>query len=113
MNVCGWFSGLRSRFRSPLRSEVAFTSSARRHGFRLVFSDAYEDRVVMSHEQMVDYILSMSCVMTAIERGHASLQGVTSSVRAESEAFFVRGNGTFVFHDPIWYLRKNAAAKGY
>jgi len=96
-----------TRYPSPPRARVGFSAEeAARDGFHCVGQEDYQNWVQFSVETLVDYLVTQSNVIAAVEGGTESIAGVRQWLTASVMPFFEgRAEGTFMFRGPIWYLR--------
>ncbi len=79
---------------------------ARRHGFRFVGREDYENDVRFSVEELARYLETQSNVIAAVEEDAESIGEVHGWLLESLAPLFPRGaQATFVFGGYIWYLR--------
>ena len=96
------------RYPAPPRAEVKFTTeNAERYGFRLLGEELHRHTVSFSPESLVDYLVTQSNVIAAVEGGVEDIE--------EARAWLMGGVRTvfgdakekeFSFNAPIWYLQR-------
>lgn len=64
----------------------------------------------MSSEELVNYLLTQSNVIAAVEQGSESIEDVGSWIHSSVKPFFLKPHGTFEFVESILFLQKAAAA---
>jgi len=97
------------RFPTPPRDNQALDGrSATQAGFRLLAQDSYANVVVFDREGLVDYLLTQTNVIAAIERGESTLDDARAYLTAEVSPYFPSPEPqAFDFGGPITYLRKD------
>lgn len=104
-----WFgSSYLQRFPTPPRNnEPLDDRSATQAGFQLLAQDSYGNVVVFDREHLVDYLLTQTNVIAAIQRGELTLDNARAFLTAEVSPFFMSSDQqAFDFGGPITYLRK-------
>lgn len=104
-----WFVSMYfDRFPTPARDNRPLDQrSARQAGFRLVNSEKYSNVVFFDRAQLVDYLLTQTNIIAAIERGEWSLDDARAYLTAEVSPYFPSPEPqAFDFGGPITYLRK-------
>ena len=104
-----WIRGMYlSRFPTPPRPRTTFgPDEAARHGFRFAGQELYQNPVVFSAERRVDYLVTQTNVIAAVEGGREPLADVRQWLREGVEPLFAdRPEASFPFSGPIWYLQK-------
>ena len=104
-----WFaSTYLQRFPTPPRnSEPLDERSAKQAGFQVLAQEKYANLVFFDREQLVDYLLTQTNVIAAIERGEATLDDARAYLITEVSPFFPSPEPqAFDFGGPITYLRK-------
>lgn len=104
-----WFvSTYFDRFPTPPRDNRPLDQrAARQAGFRLVNSEKYTNVVFFDRAQLVDYLLTQTNIIAAIERGDWSLDDARAYLTAEVSPYFPSSEPqAFDFGGPITYLRK-------
>ena len=107
-----WFRGrYLARYPSPPRDRRPFgDDDARRHGFRFVGREDYENDVRFSAEELARYLETQSNVIAAVEEGSDDIEEVHTWLLDSLPPLFPRGaRATFVFGGYVWYLRHSAA----
>jgi SAM-dependent methyltransferase len=96
------------RYPSPPRARVAIDDeTCARGGFAFLGEEHYDNRVTFSVETLVNYLVTQSNVIAAVEGGRESITEVREWLREGTAPLFgTRAEATFLFAGPIWYLRK-------
>lgn len=95
------------RYPSPPKDTQPFgKEDARREGFDFLGKEKYTNEVTWSRDDLVNYMLTQTNVIAAVEGGKESLQDVESWLMNETAPFFKDAKATFMFRGPIWYLEK-------
>jgi SAM-dependent methyltransferase len=96
------------RYPTPPRAPVAFdTEEAARQGFRLVGQERYQNVVTFSPETLIDYLVTQTNVIAAVEGGREHLADVRRWLMDNITPLFEnREDAHFLFQGPIWYLQK-------
>ena len=104
-----WFASTYCQgFPTPPRNNQPLDDrSAKQAGFELLKQDKYANVVYFDREQLVDYLLTQTNVIAAIERGEWSQSDVRTYLTAEVSPFFTSPEPqAFDFGGPIIYLRR-------
>ena len=104
-----WFaSSYLPRFPTPPRNNQPLDGrSAKQAGFELLKQDKYANVVYFDREQLVDYLLTQTNVIAAIERGERTLNDARACLTAEVSPYFTSAEPeAFDFGGPITYLRR-------
>lgn len=98
------------RYPSPPRARVGFSAEdSEKDGFQFLGQEDYQNFVQFSVETLVDYLVTQSNIIAAVEGGKESIEDVRQWLTASVTPFFEgRAEATFLFRGPIWYLRKAA-----
>lgn len=95
-----------ARYPSPPRDRRPFgDDDARRHGFRFVGREDYENDVRFSVEELADYLETQSNVIAAVEEGSEGIEEIHGWVVGSLSPLFRVPVATFRFGGHIWYLR--------
>ena len=96
------------RYPSPPRDRSPFDAAdAEGQGFHFVGQEQYQNQVRFSVATLVDYLVTQSNVIAAVEGGSEHIDDVREWLTGHIRPIFGdRGEATFRFHGPIWYLRK-------
>ena len=104
-----WFtSTYLARFPTPPRNNRPLDNqSAEQAGFRLLKQEKYTNIVFFDQEQLVNYLLTQTNVIAAIERGAWTLDEVRAYLTAKVSSYFPSpAPQAFDFGGPIIFLRK-------
>lgn len=91
------------RHSSPLTSEDAET-----HGFRVLGRERYTNEVIFTPDELVNYLITHSNVIVAVEGGHGSEDDARAWLTASTAPLFPTPTGTFLFGGPIIFLQRHA-----
>ncbi len=96
-----------TRHPSPPRDRRPFgDDDARRHGFRFVGREDYENDVRFTAEELARYLETQSNVVAAVEEGSEEIEEVHAWLLDSLTPLFPPGaQATFAFGGYIWYLR--------
>ena len=96
-----------TRYPSPPRAPVSFgTEDTQKDGFQLIGHEDYQNVVKFSVETLVDYLVTQSNIIVAVEGGTENIGEVRQWLTESVIPFFEgRAEATFLFRGPIWYLR--------
>jgi SAM-dependent methyltransferase len=106
-----WYrEGYLKKYPPPPRTWPAFTAEDSAHeDFYLLGKEHYQNSLSFSVEQMVDYLVTQSNVIAAVECGSEEIGDVRRWLTESIEPLFAgRKEASFPFNGPIWYLQ-NAA----
>ena len=103
-----WIHGTHlKRYPSPPRNMTPFTEEeAQEEGFLLLGSEKYENDVTFTSSHLIEYLLTQTNVIAAVEEGKESLESVSAWLDSEVPAYFPLKEATFEFRGPIDYYRK-------
>ena len=104
-----WFASTYcQRFPTPPRNNRPLDDrSAKQAGFQLVKDEKYSNVVFFDRKQLIDYLLTQTNVIAAIERGESTLDDVRAYLTTGVSPFFTSSEKqTFDFGGPISYLRR-------
>ena len=76
-------------------------------GFTLAAHQSFDTEFPLTHEQLVNYLLTQSNVIAAVEQGREKLEDVTAWIRSETAQFFATPTGPARFRIHIDDLIKN------
>ena len=105
----GWFQGhFIAKYPSPPRTQTGFgAEDSEKEGFHFAGQEEYQNLVKFSIETLVDYLVTQSNVIAAVEGGSEGIEDVRQWLTENISPFFGnRIEATFMFGGPIWYLRK-------
>jgi SAM-dependent methyltransferase len=103
-----WYrEGYLKKYPPPPRTWPAFTAEdSARVDFHLLGKEHYQNTLSFSVRQMVDYLLTQSNVIAAVECGNQEIGDVRRWLNESIEPLFAgRKQGNFLFSGPIWYLQ--------
>ena len=104
-----WFgSTYCQRFPAPPRDNRPLDDrSAKQAGFELVKDERYSNVVFFDRKQLIDYLLTQTNVIAAIDRGESTLDDARAYLTTEISPFFTLAEQqAFDFGGPITYLRR-------
>jgi ubiquinone/menaquinone biosynthesis C-methylase UbiE len=103
-----WFhSAYLKRFPTPPRNTRPFTNEeALMFGFQFLHRDTYENEVGFTSEKLVNYLMTHTNVIAALEEGKENFEEVRHWLEESVRSFFTSEEGTFLFGGPIWFLRR-------
>lgn len=109
-DFAAWFNGAYvERYPSPPRPASSFgdADELAAAGFRLERQEWHRGTVELTREGLVDYLVSQTNVIAAVEGGRESIEQPREWLR-ESTARFFNGaeQGEFRFGGPLWLLRR-------
>ncbi len=95
------------RYPTPPRDNKPMTESeASSYGFRFDPIETYQNTVVFTLEQCVNYLSTQSNMIAKLEQGTLNLEDALNQIRTELEPIFPGATATFGFSGWIWYLQK-------
>jgi SAM-dependent methyltransferase len=99
------------RYPSPARSWFALSADdAQAVGFRLHKAERLQHAISFTLEQLVDYLLTQSNIIAAVEDGTEELMEVHRWLTASLKPFFAdHTEASFPFNTPVWYLQSSSA----
>ena len=104
-----WFASTYcQRFPAPPRDNRPLDDrSSKQVGFELVKDERYSNVVLFDRQQLVDYLLTQTNVIAAIDRGESTLDDARAYLTTEISSFFTASEQqAFDFGGPISYLRR-------
>ncbi|MBV9281791.1 MAG: methyltransferase domain-containing protein [Chloroflexi bacterium] len=91
----------------PSRPRLRMPQAAEEAGFRSLGEERYRNGVGLSPDRLVDYLVSRSNVIAAVEGGDRSIEHVRAWLYRRIGPFFGgEKERTFVFGGPIWYFAR-------
>jgi len=76
-------------------------------GFHLACREEYQNRVEFSLATLVDYLVTQSNIIAAVEGGNQKIEDVRQWIAEGIRPFFgAQPEATFLFGGSIWYLRR-------
>lgn len=95
------------RFPKPPRDESPFTpSDADTHGFRLVHSEDYTNELPWSLDQYIDFMVTQSNIIAAVDMGSQSLSDVREWMHTTLAPLIPGPLAPFVFGGYVWYIQR-------
>jgi SAM-dependent methyltransferase len=95
------------RFPKPPRDESPFTpSEADAYGFRLVHSEDYTNELQWSLDQYINFMLTQSNVIVAVDMGGQALSAAREWMRTTLSAVMTGAPATFVFGGYVWTIQR-------
>lgn len=98
------------RYPPPLRAWTKITEEdAQAEGFRLLLHERLENTISFSPEELVDYFVSQSNVIAAVEGGKEKIGDARAWLTKSVTPFFgERKESGFLFNAPVWFLERAA-----
>jgi ubiquinone/menaquinone biosynthesis C-methylase UbiE len=104
----------RKTYPTPPRTRAPLPQTAEKAGFRPLGEESYQSTVTFSSDGLVDYLLSQSNVIAAVEGGHQVIEQVRTWLTDRVGPFFQGDEErTFLFGGPIWYFVKAKGIQTY
>lgn len=99
-----------TRFPTPPRPRTALgPAEAAQYGFRFTGQEQYQNTVVFSAERLVDYLVTQTNVIAAVEGGGEPLADIRRWLLDGLAPLFAdQPEARFPFSGPVWYLQKHA-----
>lgn len=104
-----WFQeNYPKRFPPPPRGRLNFTpEDSEESGFQLLGHESFQNSLSFSVEGLVNYLLSHSNVIAAVEFGSEEIDEVRRWLTENIKPLFgASEEANFLFNAPIWFLRK-------
>ena len=102
----------RKRFLSEALRVLDRTGLLVVYGFQCESRNEYENSVEFSRERLVDYLVTQTNVIAAVEEGEEDIDEVRGWLLRELASFFEGGESRrFVFECPIWILRPKGGGR--
>lgn len=96
-----------ARYPSPGRGGSGPTEAeAAAAGFRIARSDFVTNEVTFTPAGLVDYLMTQSNVIAALEEGADPASAIQRWFVEEVTPLFPAERGTFLFGGPVWYLKR-------
>ena len=96
------------RYPTPPRNRQPFEEEdANREGFDFLDKEHYTNEVNFSRDALVDYILTQTNCIAAVEQGNERIDNVRALLLSDLEPFFKTPKGIFLFGGPITYLKNS------
>lgn len=97
------------RYPTPPRDNKPMTESeASSYGFRFDKPETYENTVIFTLSQCVNYLSTQSNMIAKVEQGTLNLEVALNQIRTELEPIFPSESAHFGFSGWIWYLQKTS-----
>jgi SAM-dependent methyltransferase len=96
-----------SRYPSPARDSRPPAEGAELFGFQAAGRERFSNESEYSLKQVVDYLVTQTNIIAAVERGEESLASVREWLAREVRPLFPEEAATFEFGGTIDYLRKS------
>ena len=77
-------------------------------GFALISRDKYENDVIFSPIELVDYFITQPNVVAAIQTGRETVDSARYWILEQFHPFFDHDMGTFEFRTREWYFRQKS-----
>jgi SAM-dependent methyltransferase len=107
-----WFGGAYvERYPSPPRGALSFGNAEElaAGGFRLQRAERHQGAVELTREGLVDYLVSQTNVIAAVEGGREPIERTRDWLRENTARFFGEAEkGEFRFAGPLWILRRTS-----
>jgi ubiquinone/menaquinone biosynthesis C-methylase UbiE len=104
-----WFKGdYLGRYPTPPRNRTFVTEEmGQAHGFAFRGEDEFSDNLSMTLERFIDYQLSTTNIIAAVERRDTAYEDAQTWMQASIASYFgEQAQRTFLFSGRIWYLEK-------
>jgi SAM-dependent methyltransferase len=97
------------RYPDPPRPKVTFThDNTDPYGFRVYKEELLDNEIWFSLKGLIDYLVSQSNIIAAVESGKETIASVRSWLTAALEPLFGEEQRRgFIFKAPVWQLRKS------
>ncbi|MBC7909042.1 MAG: methyltransferase domain-containing protein [Pyrinomonadaceae bacterium] len=98
------------KYPSPHRPWASFTTEETlEEGFELISQEMHENTQNFSLTALVDYLMTHSNVIAAVEGGDEAAEAVRASLIERIEPYFAgRDEAGFLFKAPIWIMQRSA-----
>ena len=92
----------------PPRNWAAFTGEeTEKEGFVLLKHEQIENKIRFSHEELTNFLLTLTNVIAAVEGGREEITDVKLWLAENLKPFFKNTAGvTILFNAPIWFLQR-------
>ncbi len=104
-----WFqSSFLINYPTPPRNRVEINEAdASREGFMFFHEEPYQNEVELSVRNLVDYLMTLSNIIAAVEGGGRAAEEVARWLTENVRPFYGRrSESTFLFSGTIWYFQK-------
>ena len=96
-----------TRYPKPPRDESPLTMSEfDAHGFHVINDEPYTNDIVFSLDEYIDFIMTQSNVIVAIDTGKEDAASVKIWMHTTLGPLFPETKGMFIFRGYIWYLQR-------
>ncbi|CAB1060769.1 hypothetical protein D1BOALGB6SA_5536 [Olavius sp. associated proteobacterium Delta 1] len=96
-----------TRYPKPPRDESPLTlSECGSYGFNIINDEPYSNDIIFSLDEYIDFIMTQSNVIVAIDTGKEAAAGVKMWMHTALGPLLPEKKGTFVFRGYIWYLKR-------
>lgn len=93
-------------FPKPSRNEEKWDDAlVRPYHFSTVKQEMYSHTVAMNQKEFINFIITQSNVISAVEQGEKSLESVKDWFDKTLEAIFSGGSRELIFEGYIWYIK--------
>ena len=97
----------RKRYPAPPRAQVPMPQTVEEARFRSLGEERYQSRITFSPDRLVDYLVSQSNVIAAVEGGEQSIEQTRAWLTDRVTPLFQGDQErAFLFGGPIWYFMK-------
>jgi SAM-dependent methyltransferase len=98
------------KYPPPPRASLNFSvEDSGNGGFHLAGHEAYQNKISFTVDGLIDYLTTHSNIIAAVEGGSEEIEDVRRWIESNlAPVFGELREATFLFHGPIWYLRKTA-----
>jgi SAM-dependent methyltransferase len=103
-----WYEEYLERYPMPPRASVTFTpENTNPHGFSLLKEEFYQNTIGFSLEGLVEFLITQTNVIAAVEGGGEKIEDVCSWLRGRLKSVFGDAREReFMFNAPIWCLQR-------
>jgi len=97
------------KFPTPSRNRLPFKKeSDDPNELVLVNESRYENSILLSQQELVNYLITITNVINVVEKGQNSIEDVSKYLSVEIEEFFEGvASREFLFSAPIWYFKRS------
>jgi SAM-dependent methyltransferase len=96
-----------ARYPKPPRDESPLTlSEFDSYGFHVINDEPYTNDIVFSLDEYIDFIMTQSNVIVAIDTGKEDLTDVKMWLHTTLSPLFREEKGMFIFRGDIWYIQR-------
>jgi SAM-dependent methyltransferase len=95
------------RYPKPPRDETPVSQAeCDLYGFHFSKAEDYTNEITWSLDEYIDFLVTQSNVIVAVDTGNESLQDVKTWMRTTLAPLLPQQKGTFIFRGYIWYLQR-------